>query len=338
MPDSPPNPAGSPAVSVLIVVYDAGPHLARCLAALGRQTMADFEAIVWDNASTDGAFAAARAANTDPRFRFLEAGANLGFAAGNNEAAKHARAPWLALLNPDAFAAPDWLERLLAAAAAHPRTEAFACRQRDAADPAILDGAGDVLSAAGIPWRGGHGSRLEDLPAGEVFAACGAAALYRTARFRDLGGFAESFFCFCEDVDLGFRHRLAGGDCRLVPEAVVDHVGGASAGRRSAFAVYHGARNRLWLQIRCMPAALFWPLLPLHLLATAILLLQAWRGGQGGAFARGLRDALAGLPRVRAERRAIRAARRAGLREIARALSWSPLALLRRSPRIRGRS
>jgi len=323
-------------VSVLVVVYDAGPHLARCLAALEAQTRTDFEVIVWDNASADGAFAAAKAANADPRFRFIAAGANLGFAAGNNRAAEAAGAPWLALLNPDAFAAPDWIERLLEAADRHPGTEAFACLQLDAGDPSCLDGLGDVLSAAGIPWRGAHGQAAGRIEAGEVFSACGAAALYRASRFRELGGFAEAFFCFCEDVDLGFRHRLLGGRCRLVPEAVVAHVGGASAGRRSAFAVYHGARNRLWLQFRCMPAALFWPLLPAHLLATAILFLQAALGGQGGAFARGLRDALAALPRLRAERRAIQAARRAPLAAIARALSWSPRAALRRDAHVFG--
>jgi len=49
--------------------------------------------------------------------RLIEAGANLGFAAGNNLAAAQALGDWLALINPDAFAAPDWLERLLEAAA-----------------------------------------------------------------------------------------------------------------------------------------------------------------------------------------------------------------------------
>lgn len=335
MPESPPQTTGSPAVSVLIVVYDAGPHLQACLDALGAQSRDDFEAIVWDNASNDGAFAVARAANADPRFRFVQGGANLGFAAGNNAAAKLARAPWLAFLNPDAFAAPDWLETLLAAAARHPETQAFACLQLDAGDPTRLDGAGDVLSAAGIPWRGAYGQAAGRIGGGEVFSACGAAALYRTERFQALGGFAEDFFCFCEDVDLGFRHRLAGGRCLLLPESVVRHVGGASAGRRSAFAVYHGARNRLWLYARCMPGPLFWPVLPLHLLATALLFLQAALGGQGGAFARGLRDAFAARARVLAERRVIQSGRRANLTQIARALCWSPRAALRRDAHIR---
>jgi hypothetical protein len=72
--------------------------------ALRAQTFTDFEILLVDNASTDGAPQAAAAA--DPAIRFLQPGANLGFAAGNNLAAREARGRWLVLLNPDAYAGP----------------------------------------------------------------------------------------------------------------------------------------------------------------------------------------------------------------------------------------
>ena len=43
----------APRVSVLVVNYNSGPHLIRCVEALARQTMGAFEAIVVDNASAD---------------------------------------------------------------------------------------------------------------------------------------------------------------------------------------------------------------------------------------------------------------------------------------------
>ena len=76
-------------VSVLVVAYQSGPHLADCLAALEAQTFRDFEIVVVDNASTDGAPARALAAH--PSARLIEAGSNLGFAAGMNLAAREAR-------------------------------------------------------------------------------------------------------------------------------------------------------------------------------------------------------------------------------------------------------
>ena len=73
-----------------------------------------------------------------------------------------------------------------------------------------------------------------DVQAGVDAAAVAAlaAALYRRDAFLSLGGFDEDFFCYLEDVDLGFRLRLAGQPCRYVPQAIINHQGSASTGLR----------------------------------------------------------------------------------------------------------
>ncbi|MBM3542856.1 MAG: glycosyltransferase family 2 protein, partial [Alphaproteobacteria bacterium] len=266
----------APRVSVLIVNYNSGPHLIRCVEALTQQTMGEFEAIVMDNASTDGSIAPARdRVAGDPRFIFVASERNLGFAAGNNAAATRARAPWIATLNPDAFARPDWLARLLAAVERYPDAIMFGSAQRDARNPNRLDGCGDAYLACGAPWRGGYGDSARTEPDDyETFGPCAAAALYRAAEFRALGGFDESFFCYGEDIDLAFRMRLAGERCIQVKDAVVDHVGGGSGGS-GAFARYHGTRNMVWTFAKNMPAALLWPLIVPHLGLLALLCVRA---------------------------------------------------------------
>src|SRR5690242_10966967 len=102
-----------PAVRVIVVSYNSGAYLARCLAALAAQSMPRFEAVVVDNGSSDGSLDGALPA--DGRFSVIRLGENLGFAAANNRGAAGARTRWLATLNPDAFAEPDWLAQLLAA-------------------------------------------------------------------------------------------------------------------------------------------------------------------------------------------------------------------------------
>jgi N-acetylglucosaminyl-diphospho-decaprenol L-rhamnosyltransferase len=189
-----------------------------------------------------------------------------------------------------------------------------------------------VYHAAGIPFRGGY---LRPVPAGlkdgSAFTPCAAASMWRADVFQALGGFEESYFCYCEDVDLGFRHRLSGGQVVQVANARVSHMGAASSGRLSDFAVYHGTRNRLWTFVRCMPAALFWLLLVPHLAATLLLWAHtAWRGA-GAAYGRGLRDALAGLSKVWAQRRLIQRSRKLGLFALLRQFAWSPLTLLTRA-------
>jgi N-acetylglucosaminyl-diphospho-decaprenol L-rhamnosyltransferase len=320
----------TPAVSVLIVNYDSGAHLSNAVQRLMAQSLTDIEVIVIDNGSRDESFVRAQAlVGKDKRFLFVEAGSNLGFAAGNNFAASKAHGAWLAFLNPDAVPAPDWLEQLMAATRRHFDVVMFGSTQIDALDPCRLDGAGDHYLATGLPWRGGHGWPAKELPAeAEVFAPCAAACLIRADDFREANGFDERFFCYVEDIDLAFRLRLRGHRCIQVPQAVVEHVGTASAGSEgSAFADRCGTRNLIWCFVKCMPGPLFWPLLPFHMLA---VLLWAARLGRPGWD--GLRMGLRGLPAVWASRTALQRTRRVPWWRIGLALSWNPLAYLRRVP------
>jgi len=320
-----------PLVSVIIVSYESGVTLGRCLAALRAQTFTDFEILLVDNASTDGAPQAAVAA--DPSLRFLQPGANLGFAAGNNLAARAAKGRWLVLLNPDAYARPDWLEALVAGAARHPDARCFTSLQMVADEPGLMDGAGDVMTSAGIPFRGGYRRRRPpNLPEGEVFSACGAATLIDRDLFLSLGGFDERFFCYCEDVDLGYRLRLTGEPTLLLPDAVVEHVGSASTGVRSDFAIFHGSRNRVWTFLKNTPPLLLWLTAPLHVAVTAGLLLLHWRRGDAAPVVRGIRAAFQrqALAPILASRRELQAARKAGSWEILRAMAIDPVAFFGR--------
>ena len=324
--DKPP----SPQVTVLVLAYQSGATLERCLTALRAQSFADHEIVLADNGSSDGAPQAAALAH--PGVRFLEHGENLGFAAGINRAAACARGRWLALINPDAYAEPDWLARLMAAVDAHPQIFCFGSRQLMDADPRLLDGLGDVMASAGFPFRGGYGRPDPgSLAPGETFSACGGAMLVEREFFLSMGGFDERLFCYCEDVDFGYRMRLAGHASLVVPDAVVRHEGSAaSGGPRSDFATFHGTRNRLWVFVKNTPPLLFWLTLPLHVATTAVLFARhAARGELAGPW-RGLRAGLKGLNVAFAARREAQALRKVGSWAIARAMTWNPLDLFQR--------
>jgi len=93
---------------VIIVNHNAGSLLQGCIDALAAQTHDDFEAVIVDNASSDGSVEALRI--PDGRFKVRLAGANLGFAAANNLAAADCAADWIATLNPDTLTSGTWLE------------------------------------------------------------------------------------------------------------------------------------------------------------------------------------------------------------------------------------
>ncbi|MDP1536716.1 MAG: glycosyltransferase family 2 protein [Burkholderiales bacterium] len=325
------NDRAAPSIAVIIVNFNAGAMLERCLAALDRQTYRDFRVIVVDNASTDGSVDGIAARH--PGVVLVPAGVNLGFAAGNNLGLRHAGdADWILLLNPDAYAAPDCLERLVAAAAAG-GFDFFGCRMRLADIPELLDGTGDVYHTSGVAWRRDHGLRADAgaQEPGEIFAPCAAAALYRCADLEAVGGFDESYFCYFEDIDLAFRLRLRGLRCGYVPDAVVDHVSSGITGKRSDFATYHGHRNMVWTYVKDMPAALFWLYLPLHLCANLLAIAACAARGQFRVVLRAKRDALLGLPRVLRERARVQAGARAGWRAIRAAMARGLPALWSRS-------
>jgi GT2 family glycosyltransferase len=323
------------AVGVIVVTYNSRAHFARLKAALEAQT-APYRLLVIDNASEPAQRPAA--ADFPAHAEIVQMATNTGFAVANNMGVARLAAPLAALLNPDAFPEPDWLATLLAAAAQHPDAAAFGSTQVAADNPAVYDGLGDCYHVFGIPWRGGYGWPIATpRKDGEAFSACAAAMLVRCDAWRAVGGFDETYFSYCEDVDLGFRLRLAGWRVRQAAAAVVHHVGGGSADQRSEFALYHGVRNRLWTFVKDMPGWAFWLFAPAHAAITAYLL---WRAQSQDAFAanwRGVKDALRGIGPVWRERQRVQRARRASVLTVLAAMAWSPRAVSRRAPVVKVR-
>lgn len=308
-------------VAVIIVNWNGAPFLEHCLSALMAQTVAPSEIIVVDNASSDDSVEIIR---RFPVVRLIASGQNNGFARGNNIAlrAMSVQSEWVVLLNPDAFVEPDWLEALLQAAAAYPTFVAFGSCLLDAANPQYQDGAGDVYHLSGLVWRAGHGAGVQADQVREIFSPCAAAAMYKRGVLFELGGFDEDFFCYVEDVDLGFRLRLAGHRCLYVPQSVAHHVGsGTTGGQHSDFSIYHGHRNLVWTFVKNMPGSLFWLLLPLHLLLNLVSVLWFALRGRGSVILRAKFDAIKGLPRVWHQRQQTQRQRRASVADIWRALS-----------------
>jgi N-acetylglucosaminyl-diphospho-decaprenol L-rhamnosyltransferase len=324
----------NPWVSVIIVNYNSGDYLRQCIDGLLAQTFLNFEVVLVDNGSNDGSLEKTK--TDDPRFRIIRAGENLGFAKANNIAAQESRAPWIATLNPDAVPERDWLNALHDATVMYPQTAMFGSTQLMLEDPTRLDGFGDAYSFLGIPWRGGHGHPIDDgHMTGEAFSPCAAAALYSREAFMAVGGFDESFFCYLEDIDLGFRLRLMGERCIQVRAAVVSHEGSATSGRRSHFTLFHSARNRVWVILKNMPISLLIVLLPLHVLATIWLLFRVQESGWRASTIAGLRASVTSVGAILRSRSKIQRERRVGAIRIAKALNWNIATLRERRADIR---
>jgi GT2 family glycosyltransferase len=336
-------------VAVVIVNWNGRHHLAECLPALAAQTVRPDELLVVDNASRDGSVAWLAA--EWPAVRVLALAENAGFARGNNLGIAATAAPWVALLNNDTRPAPGWLAALLEAAeTGGGGVAAVASRMVFADDPSMINSAGIALDPTGIAWDRLGGAPFDaGQAAAEVFGASAGAALFRRAALDDVAEpgsdgrrqvFDETFFMYLEDVDLAWRLRLRRWRAVYAPEAVVAHVGSASAGEGSPFKNRLLARNKVWTLVKCYPARPLVTWLPAILaydLASAPYRLVAQ--GQTAALA-GRLDALRSLGEPLRRRRRIQRRRSAPWREIRAAMApWEPpWAVLRRYRHLTGRS
>ena len=328
-PKAPPDAAAEPFFSVVMLYWNSGRFLAEALDALEHQTCKDFELILLDNGSPEPLDDAVLARYPSLPLTVLRSESNLGFAGGNNLAARSARGEYLVLLNADAFPEPEWLAELWRAGQEHPGA-CFASRQLLANDPTRLDGEWNVYAASGLAWRKSHGQPLaKGHPTErEVISACAAASAYPLSAFQEAVGFDEDFFAYMEDVDLDLRLRLLGYPCRYLPRAVVRHVGSGSTAVRGEFSMRLSHRNLIWTYVKNMPGAFFWLLLPAHLLVNLAYCLAGALTGRGKLIARAKWEALQGLPAAWQKRRQIQQSRRLSAARFARLLEWNPLAPL----------
>ncbi|MEN1729048.1 MAG: glycosyltransferase family 2 protein [Pseudomonadota bacterium] len=239
-----PSPAQGPTapalerVCVLIVNYNSGQWLGRCLRAL-KGTGARLPDIrILDNASVDG--------SVDdlpdmPGVQIIRSEENLGFGPGVNRLASEVEHEFILILNPDCLLVAKSLERLIQEMDAWPDTALVSGR--------IFDMSGDEQrgSRRQLPSPGrlrnevlkfhfGSGVDLTHLPpprsACEVEAVSGACMLIRTSVFNSLDGFDVGFPMHFEDLDLMARIGEASHAIRLVPDVAISHAGGVSSQHR----------------------------------------------------------------------------------------------------------
>lgn len=288
-----------PRVSVVIPNYNGAAWLPGCLDALAAQTFADYKILLVDNGSTDHSVPLLRESYAHVQLIALKR--NIGFAAAVNLGIRAAPSQYVALLNTDTVAKPDWLAALVRALDQSPAaTGAVASKMLSLDDPGRIDDAGDVLSWTGAAEKLGHGEPAQKFSRrDEVFSVCAGAALYRRSFLEAVQGFDERFFAYLEDVDLGLRGRLLGYHYVFEPSAQVLHKGHGTGLPRADY-VRLMTRNRLMLFAKNLPLSLLLKHLP-QLLYGQLYFVIAYR--KPGASLAGYASLLACIPHIRRERR-----------------------------------
>ena len=212
--------------SIIIVNYNGGAKIIKCLEALlkdaGHDAGSIAEVIVVDNASSDGS--AEQIEVRFPGLKLIRAGKNIGFGAGNNLGAKHARGNSLVFVNPDTTVHEHWLSALLDPVD-EPGARVLATSKIVMGnDPSRINACGNRVHLTGLTLCRGLNSPAEGFNTiEEVDAVSGAAFAISSDLFQKLGGFDEEMFLYVEDTDLSLRAWLLGAKCLFIPDSVVEH-------------------------------------------------------------------------------------------------------------------
>jgi GT2 family glycosyltransferase/glycosyltransferase involved in cell wall biosynthesis len=210
-------------VSVVVLNFNGKRFLEDCLNSLQAQNYPaeKFEVVFVDNGSSDDSVAFVKAGW--PNVRVLSLEQNLGFAGGINAGVKAAKGEYVALINNDAKADPDWLKNGLAGF--RTMDVAMVASKILTLDGKTIDFAGGALSFYGHGFKVGVNEPDDgryDRP-GETLFASGCGLFMTRALFLDVGGFDDEYFAFFEDVDLGWRLWALGYRVMYEPSSVVYH-------------------------------------------------------------------------------------------------------------------
>ena len=286
-----------PRVAVVTVIYRCPEYMPGLLGSIAEVDYPRdrLELHLVDNGAGDGTLAAARRAierlgDRLPPVVMHQPGENLGFAAGNNLALRavlERGAEYAFLLNPDATFERPALREVVRAAASATDVGSVQSLLVLGSDPQVVNTSGNHIHFLGFGYVGGYLGARADVPPGprEIAFASGACVLLPVAALRRVGLFDETLWLYHEDLDLGWRLRLAGLRNLVAPASVCRHFYEFS---RAKSKWYWMERNRWIVVLKNYRLATVLLLLPAMLIADVGLLLMAARAGWLGSKLRSL--------------------------------------------------
>jgi N-acetylglucosaminyl-diphospho-decaprenol L-rhamnosyltransferase len=256
-------------VSIVVVSWNTRDLLRSCLQSIIATAPAGtYEIIVVDNASADGSPQMVR--EEFPAVRLIENSDNRGFAAANNQAFPLCSGAYVLLLNSDATLRPAALERLVAFLEGHPAAGVVGPKvvhpqqRMNVLSGGYLPSVRTVFNHFFLLFRlfperpGCRGLHLligvhDDRPRRVEWIA-GVCFLVRAAVIQQVGPLSDQWFMYAEDMEWSERIGRGGWELHHVPDAVVEHWGGASTKQNATVSTMWVASLRSYFILRAQPS------------------------------------------------------------------------------------
>lgn len=240
-----------PTATVAVVTYERPDYVSRCLGHLGAQTVMPLEVIVVDSSTSNETFRLVR--DRFPEVKYVRNPMGHGaMATARNMAYSMARGDILVFIDDDAFAEPEWLERLLPGFE-DPAVGAVGGRQIRGQPGELTEGVDAIGRLMSDGTLTGNFAADPGRPV-TVDHLLGANMAFRRTVLDALGGIRDGYTgtCVREETDLCLRVGHAGYRLMYRPDAVVEHVAApyAKGQRFDLRYAYWAQKNHLLLLMR----------------------------------------------------------------------------------------
>lgn len=279
-------------LAIIILNWNGIDDTLLCFNSLLKQTVTGFRIVIIDNGSEDSSVSALKTLqNSNPDLLTVIYNTyNKGFTGGVNTGISWSMEhnfDQIVLLNNDAVVDKAWLENLVKMT-----TDAnvgIVTGLLLNIDGTFIDSTGEQYSNWGLSFPRNRGEQTqlahED---GFTFGATGGASLYKTALFKDIGLFDETFFAYYEDIDVSFRAQLAGWKVIYTPKAIAYHKQGVTSNKMPGnFSIYQTFKNLPLVYVKNVPKELLWSVGVRFWFAYLMMFGHAIKKGAGKAALKG---------------------------------------------------
>jgi len=239
-------------VSVIIVNYNGGDDVLKCIDSVKEQSYTNYEIIIIDNDSKDNSLNLIRSKYEN--VKIIETGYNAGWGIGCNIGIAESKGEFISVVNNDAYLDNMCIEEMVKSIILKNDYGSCACKILLSDDTERIEVVGLCIYKDGMAIsRGRHENKIKYDNSEEVFCASDCVCLYRREMLNEIGLYDTDFFMYANDSDIGWRQQLYGWKCIYNPASLAYHAHSKSAGNYSDFKAFHVERNRIFVAFKYFP-------------------------------------------------------------------------------------
>lgn len=238
-------------LSFIVINWNSGKYLKKCIPTLFNQKNINIEVILVDNNSHDNSKEIID--DLPYNIKTVYNTQNNGYSGAANQGIKLSKGDYVSVINPDIILTDTYgieiisvLNKKIEASSASGKLIKFDFENNSSLN--ALDSTGIVRERLKFFDRGQNSSDLKRFDSDlEVFGVCGAAPIYKKKALEDIKildeYFDEDFFAYKEDIDLSWRLNSNGWTAVYVPNALAYHGRGFGSPVQSGIKGLIASRN-----------------------------------------------------------------------------------------------